>query len=591
MKRLLAILLACLMVLSMFSACGKKEEEEASVPEESEQEVEQEAEGEEEGEEEEPAGEDEEAAGDVIDHGIMSENGQVPIVEEKMEFDVNCRQVSNVPDMMTNNFVLWLEEQTNIHINYEMIPEDAIAEKTNLILASGEYPDGFQYSAINTTLQVKYGSQGAFVNLAPYYEKFGYYVNDAYANTTYLPMAIQAPDGAIYSVTGVNECYHCFHAGRAWINQEWMDALGFEYPNTTDELKKVLEGFRDNDCNGNGDASDEIPMTGCDAWNGQAQYFLLNSFLYCDYNMMIAIGEDQHIEYQAIKDEYREGLRMQKEWFDEGLLDPEYLSMTGSEMETLGMGESPRLGAFVAALWWSGVGNEQVEDDGVFRERKYVALSNVEGPEGVRLTLTSPEGLGGNFVITNACEYPEVLFRWCDFQMSEEASIRAYAGSYEVSISEPDEGALGVNKLPAVYKQVTDEVTTTSTESNDACDNVAISNRTIEIREGAQTDWDDPDAYYGLLPRLFLDTQNYYVPYDAEQYNVPTLVMDEADTNKRAEMETPIKDYQKEWLAKFIVGDADLDNDWDTYVEGFDGLRLEEYISLLDTYYQNAYVQ
>ena len=216
MKRLLAVLLACLMVLSLFSACGKKDESDAaSEPEDQSSAAEESEDTADADAEEEEASE----ASDVIDHGIMSANGEVPIVEEKMEFEVNCRQVSNVADMMTNNFVLWLEEQTNIHINYEMIPDDAIAEKTNLILASGEYPDGFQYSAINTTLQVKYGAQGAFVNLAPYYEKFGYYANEAYANTTYLPMAIQAPDGAIYSVTGVNECYHCFHAGRAWINQ------------------------------------------------------------------------------------------------------------------------------------------------------------------------------------------------------------------------------------------------------------------------------------------------------------------------------------------------------------------------------------
>ena len=66
--------------------------------------------------------------------------------------------------------------------------------------------------------------------------------------------------------------------------------------------------------------------------------------------------------------------------------------------------------------------------------------------------------------------------------------------------------------------------------------------------------------------------------------------MGEEDANLRSEMETPIRDYTREWLSYFVLGQKDLDADWDEYVSGYDGLRLGEYIELLDKYYQIEYV-
>ena len=336
MKRLLALLLACLMVISLFAACGKKEEKpiDDSVAEESKADK----------------VEDESEAEVETESGIqMSANGEVPIVEEKMEFDVVAPLLAWIPVLEENNYVNWLEEKTNIHINYQTIPSEALAEKTNLILASGNYPDGFQASAINTTLQVKYGAQEAFLNLAPLYEKYGHYLKEAYEATTYLPKAITTPEGAMYSVAAINECYHCFYAGRAWINSLWLEAIGKELPQTTDELKVVLEGFRDNDLNGNGDATDEIPFAGTSYtggdWMAYAADWLMESFCYADYGMFTAVDpETQTIVYQPVTQEYKNGLTMIKEWYDEGLLDSEFLSLTAQELTTLGVGEEPVLG-------------------------------------------------------------------------------------------------------------------------------------------------------------------------------------------------------------------------------------------------------
>ena len=51
--------------------------------------------------------------------------------------------------------------------------------------------------------------------------------------------------------------------GTMWINQKWLDQLELEIPTTMAELEEVLSAFRDNDCDGDGDTSNEIPLDWC----------------------------------------------------------------------------------------------------------------------------------------------------------------------------------------------------------------------------------------------------------------------------------------------------------------------------------------
>ena len=90
-----------------------------------------------------------------------------------------------------------------------------------------------------------------------------------------------APDGNIYGFVTANECYHCQAYPKLWYNTEWLEALGLEEPQTTEELKEVLLAVKNSDYNGNGKA-DEIPLTGSKDWDCQLEWYLLNSFVPVD---------------------------------------------------------------------------------------------------------------------------------------------------------------------------------------------------------------------------------------------------------------------------------------------------------------------
>ncbi|HHX22169.1 MAG TPA: hypothetical protein GX722_10310 [Clostridiales bacterium] len=47
-----------------------------------------------------------------------------------------------------------------------------------------------------------------------------------------------------------------------------------------------------------------------------------------------------------------------------------------------------------------------------------------------------------------------------------------------------------------------------------------------------------------------------------------------------SQLGSEIGTYHSEWRAYFISGQKSLDNDWDAYVKGYDGMRLDRYMEI-----------
>ncbi len=92
-----------------------------------------------------------------------------PIVEEKITLEVMTPIELNVEDYNTNALTLEMEEKTNIHILWNLVPRPDIQQKVNLILASNtDLPDIFMDAPIDTTTIMSYGQQGVFIPLNDY---------------------------------------------------------------------------------------------------------------------------------------------------------------------------------------------------------------------------------------------------------------------------------------------------------------------------------------------------------------------------------------------------------------------------------------
>ncbi|MEZ4618091.1 MAG: hypothetical protein R2867_21620 [Caldilineaceae bacterium] len=56
-----------------------------------------------------------------------------------------------------------------------------------------------------------------------------------------------APDGNIYGLPQLIECYHCSFPNKMWVNTKWLDALGNGDADHDGEYKAMLEAFQSDD--------------------------------------------------------------------------------------------------------------------------------------------------------------------------------------------------------------------------------------------------------------------------------------------------------------------------------------------------------
>ncbi len=92
---------------------------------------------------------------------------------KKSTLKILVKGSASVEDFATNDFTKWLEEKTNVHIEWEVAPEKSANEKLNLVLSSGDYPDVIMGFGVSPTQMMIYGNQGVFLPLNDLIDKHG----------------------------------------------------------------------------------------------------------------------------------------------------------------------------------------------------------------------------------------------------------------------------------------------------------------------------------------------------------------------------------------------------------------------------------
>ena len=274
----------------------------------------------------------------------VTPEGVFPIVEEKMTITAFISAGSFVDDYQDNDFTRYIEEKTNIHLELVIASASGGAQTRNLLLASGDYPEVF-ISPFNKSEQQFYGSQGVFLPLNDLIDQYGVNTRKAFVDYPLVEDNMTLPDGKIYALPDINDCFHCTYAQKMWIYRPWLEKLDLEMPTTTEELKQVLIAFRDRDPNGNG-LKDEVPLSGAvSGWFAGVDGFLMNSFIYSHGNLAEG-GVRMYLDKGKItaafaQPGWREGLRYMNDLYSEGLLSGD--SFIQDSNQYLQLGENPDL--------------------------------------------------------------------------------------------------------------------------------------------------------------------------------------------------------------------------------------------------------
>lgn len=494
--------------------------------------------------------------------------------------------INQSPNLTTldNPFTKQVEQKTNVKLNFVVGPPNDNNDKRNVLMASGDYPEIFLSGNFAPADQMKYGKQGIFLPLNDLIDQYAPNIKQVFKDRPDLKTAVTSSDGKIYAMPEVNECYHCWYSQKLWINQTWLDKLGLKMPTTTEEYANVLRAFKMKDPNGNGKA-DEVPLSGAlYTWHGDLTGFLMNAFIY-------NTGDGQSYSYIRVKDgkvqlsasqpEWRDGLRYLDSLYKEGLIDPQAFTQNQEGLQQLGnkAGETV-LGSFTIGHVRMAVGAADP------RNKDYTAVPPLKGPNGVQLSgFYKSVGNQGRFVITNKASKEKQIaaIKMLDYLWTEEATRGQEFGVEGHMWKKADEGQLNVNGKPAKYQ--VDAKYRTETIHTDGWDQAGPDFRPRERFESQAVSQDmySPDGYE---LRLVKETQKYDGLQSKEQDFFPIdIYISSEEGEAAAQLKATIEDYVKSNMLQFITGDKNIESGWDTYIKGFDGLKLNDYLKIL----QNAY--
>lgn len=491
-----------------------------------------------------------------------------------------------VEDYDTNAFTLWLEETTGYDIQFEFFSGvDANSQLATRITAGILLPDilfGFGLGDGVRSVFKDYGDSGFLIDLKPYFDDkekskvFWDRLAVAFPNEEeqafYINKITDQEHGAMYvfpfiEKTEVDEMNY-----QVYINKVWLDKLNLEMPTDNESLVKVLKAFRDNDCNGNGNANDEYPLVALNngSIGANGVEWLLSLFEACRSTTVFNWGEDGNLYFPYASDAAREAYQFINDLITEGLLDKSCWSMNNTGLVKL---LNPADGVNTVGVF---VGHPSV----VFQQGQ---MSNLEY-EALPLWSYAVEAetkVNQQYFITADCKNPDAAWEVLMAMCSDDGQRRMRYGEYGVDWIWAEEGQKSYLGYDAGIVILQDIWGTIGNQNWRACGaGIAINN------EGEDAALDENIDEWSRHKREIM--ADYYHSFDAAQKANPhsnqhsiRRTKEEADlyTVER----TNVDAYFKEMITNFCLGTAGADAgdnaQWAAYLKKLDDLGLQKYMA------------
>lgn len=488
----------------------------------------------------------------------------MPIVDEEVDMTIFANKPAQNEDNDWNDILIWnhYRDITNINANWNLINPDALDEKRNLALGSGELPDAFFLAQLTNSDLLKYGDQGMFIPLNDLIDEHAPNLTALMEEDPSIRKAITFPDGNIYSMPAlIEEDFLSLRlSARPWINEDWLDDLDMDIPETTGEFYEYLKAVKELDPVGDGKT---VPYGGTDIT--ELVQWLSGSFGVMNHgpsntNMDADPEDPTKVRFYANTDEYKQLLEYIHKLYDEGLIEQSIFSI--------------EWGQFLANasdnLYASMIFYDPIELFGEDIGSQYNSVAALEGAGGHKEynKLSSSVWDNDNFVITSENENPAAAVRWMDHFYSEEGAKLYYMGVEGETFEEEGGEVVYKDHILNPEGDMTFEQALAKELTWLGSINGIIKAEYFQGGESAPQSMEaaekiDPFVPDEIWPRF---------TFTAEENRI--LESTGADIDK----------YVEEMRDKFISGDADL-SEWDEYVETIEKMGLDELLEV----YQDAY--
>ncbi len=471
---------------------------------------------------------------------------------------------------LADNLPVWqeIQKRTNVKINWDVTASAQYAEVMKLRVRAGAtnlpdimlLPNGLNLAELgkeNTILPLESYIEAGAENILSIYEN--------YPNIRPLTSA----DGHIYSINTVIESAY-FSPYAFIIRKDWLDRLGLSVPTTIDEWMTVLEAFRDQDANGNGDPYDEIPFTaGGHAWyttywaNAWGLHLFQSDGWYPD--------ENDQMQYEFISDHAKEFYIWLHNFYEEGLLDPEFLTL-GSESAMYEKVARNTIGAFTAYASRIPMLEQVLEANGV-EGAELIPLVPPKGPYAQQVEVVGDMSVNG-YVVTSECKHPDVAVAFLDYLLSEEGTELMNFGIEGETYTKDADGNYTLTEL---VTNNPDGLSAREVLDKYGCQVGGPFVRSEKREEAMLFSYDED--FRDLMVQVSDDTR----PYAVAGLTLPPATEEESATI--AGLSGDLSTYIWEMTGRFTVGSDDVEAEWDNFVKHVKELGVDQILAVKQAQY------
>ena len=464
-------------------------------------------------------------------------------------------------DFLHEGIMKELEDKYNIYIDWEIYSMSDWAEQKSLMFAGDDYADAFLGSTTLSDNDVQNGKE-IFVELTDLIKENMPNLSRIMEEDNEIKTCMLDRNGDIYSLPKKLPL-RAATANVPYINKKWLDNLGLDMPDTYKDLEAVLQAFKDQDADGDGDPNNEIPYTYPGSLNVDARHILS-----CFGTITSRAGNYMGLDingnpfFLPIQENYKDAVVWMHGLYEKGLIDSEYFTqdtaMYSGKLQATG-------GSMVGLLWgWT------ADSEAGVNESEFVPMPAVKGPDGNRYVESDPTYLdisNRELVITNNCENPELLLQWADEFYTDIVSLQTYFGSIPDQVSDNGDG------------------TYTLLPPKDGM-SYGVTAWSYSLRDYGPKYMSDEFEKNVILPPNGGDGKKLAQDINAEyaRPNFPVVKYTDEQSQRLAMLLTDISGYVEQQYAHWVV-DGGIEDEWDTYLDTLDRMGVKEMLAIQEDAY------
>ncbi len=474
-------------------------------------------------------------------------------------------------------WLMEIEEKAGVEIEWEQIYTDWNQVKSTRF-ASGDIPD-LLFNATGDSDYTTY--DGLFMELTDLIDQYAPNVKAMFEEEPDTLALSKTIEGKIYATPKFQGKWPDSN-GVLFINKTWLDTLGLEVPTTLSELKNVLIAFRDNDANGNGNASDEVPMD-FNGWFGSA--YSLSNFIgswgiqLVNWGSDAYFAEDGVIKNYAVDERYKAMMTYLADLYAEGLINPNAITNDYSMFQSLSRGDADG-NALVGVVY----GWEETDKFGPTLYSQYVPcgpfIDDVDD-----LATSEPRwtydfsglNMSSNRIAMSAkCKNPEAAMKFMDLFYDREVSVQVlFGGITDGNVAKVGDDHYEVLDPPAEAHTDNGTWKWTSTFADNGP--MYIRRATvIDMAKDMAFALKEREHYVETIARINMDTE--YYPQFLMKYSVD-------DQNTLAQLQVGVTSVADSWWGLWLTGEADVADTWDDYVAEVEANGLQQILAIRQAAY------